>query len=145
MADYGATLDGVRGLLPHRELSAASQPTATQAEALLDRASGWVAARVGGAIALLPEAEAVRATELARTAVELGGAALIHDASHPATTGRGDSAYGPLLWTRFREALADLLGLLGLSDGAGGGGEVAAAREPLYRFPDPAFSREVGW
>lgn len=137
-ADYGQTLDGVRALLPHRSITTTSTPTEAQVTAMLNAAAAWVEARTQGRLEL---AEHASARPLAGHAVELYAAAQAEDATFPERADRASSSYGSVLWDRFRQALEDLLGALGLS----GEAVTTTAGAPAYAFPEPLFTRARGF
>lgn len=143
MARYGATVDGVRALLPHLEpLTAATVPTVGQVQEHVDRMSEVVAARVGEALATVVDADQLVAlTGLARAAVELGAAAWTEDARYPERAAMADTSYGQVLWSRYREVLEALLIALGVDVNAPGG----PTGVPVYNFPPPSRYAGMGF
>ncbi|HVL32574.1 MAG TPA: hypothetical protein VM600_03230, partial [Actinomycetota bacterium] len=78
-------------------------------------------------------------TGAARALVCTGAAAMYQDAAFPERSGRASDAYGEVLWTRFREGLADLVRRLGSDPAA------AVPGAPSYSFPDAMILRDQGW
>lgn len=140
---YGATVDDVRALLPHRRIDHTSKPSAEQVEGFLAFTASEVATRVTLLTLAGASTTVIAAAELmGKGLTALGAAAMAEDAGHPEQTGRGASSYGGVLWERYTGRLDGLADLLDIDEDAGGGGGdgpggVAAA--PAYSFPDPTF------
>lgn len=144
---YDAALPGVRALLPHRRIAPDTRPDEGAVELFLERVSGQVRARVGD---LTAYADGAAYADAARLAVELGAAAMAEDAAFPERASTADSDYGAVLWTRYREALADLVAILNLEEAAGGssGGGVevpVVSGRAVASFPEPLLRREVAF
>jgi hypothetical protein len=139
MADYAATIEGVRALLPHRAIGPGSKPSEGQVNRFLEAGSRWVTARAGVLTAGTP------AYNHARTIVELRAAAMAEDAAFPERSGRAGSGYGEVLWERANEALEELLEVIfDPGDPDAGGVEGPLADTPAFSFPEPAWRRSVG-
>lgn len=145
VAPYGAVVEDVRGLLPHRSISAASRPTAAQVAAFLAITSNWVANRLGDVTGLTPAQQAA-AVANARGLAALGAAALTEEAGAPERAGMADAGYGGWLWARFKEGIDEALEAVSKpTQDPGGGGEAPAGDHPAIVSPLPLFSRDVGF
>lgn len=142
---YGATLDGVRGLLPHRTLNPSTKPSEEHAARWLTSTSGRVATRIRRVYDLLDDEGKHDVDVLAANVVELAVAAMVEDAAYPERAGVADTSYGAVLWTRHREALGDLYAALGIDDGDAGVGSDATVGAPSFVFPEPLFRRDERW
>lgn len=140
---YGASVDGVRGLLPHRTLNPASKPSEGNAARWLVQQGARVRARIGVAYDALGVDERAGVDVLAAGVVELAVAAMVEDAAYPERAGVASTGYGEVLWARSREAWGDLLAALGVDEGEAGTGQ--AAGEPAFTFPEPLFRRDERW
>lgn len=142
---FGASVDGVRALLPHRRIDETSRPSLADVERFLAQGSGWVALRLGYPTsfeALDPDDQRPHFEALAAGLVELYAGAFAEDAAHPEQAGPGESSYGSILWERFLRGIDELLEALGKATDTGGGGEEPAAGHPgtvAYSFPPPTF------
>lgn len=140
-APYGASVPGVRGLLPHRTITNASKPSEEDVARFLSGIGGKVYARVARALAAVEDTdETAELTELARQSIELGAAAMTEDAAFPERAGVAGTGYGEVLWVRHRDTLADLLAGLGID--ATEGTVVAVVDDPVGVFPEPLFTRD---
>jgi hypothetical protein len=142
---FGASVDGVRALLPHRRIDETSKPTEEQVERFLASGSGWVSVRLGypTSFAALDAEATTTFEELAAGLVELYAGAFAEDAAHPEQAGPGESSYGSILWERFLKGVDELLEALGkATDGGAGDGELPVGQAPgsiAYSFPPPTF------
>lgn len=140
---YGATVEQVRGLLPHRLISATSRPTAAQVAAFLSITSAWIAARLGDTTALAADVEAALVANATGLAV-LGAAALTEAAGAPERTGMADGGYAGWLWDRYKEGIDEELEALGKATDAGPGDIPAPVGDrPATIAPDPLFYRDT--
>lgn len=138
---FGASVDGVRALLPHRTLGPTSKPSEAQVETFLDGGSGWVRARIGatraGELDAASEDDPLR--DWARSLVELYAGAFTEDASFPERAAPGETTYGGVLWERFLRGLDELLEAMGLPVEPGAGEPGAAVGAVLTNFPAPVL------
>jgi hypothetical protein len=140
--DFGASLEGVKALLPTTELDDDTRPTAQQVRGFIDGIGALVSARIGDLATVSADRRDV--FELAaRGVVHLGAAAMAEDAAHPSMTGPDDTSYGSVLWERYREQLDDLAALFASEDG--GGPLVGGGGEPAVSAPPPLFRRDTGF
>lgn len=137
--DYGASVEGVRALLPHRGISETTKPSDQQVERFLEAASRWVTARAGA----LDPASALYAH--ARTATELRAAAMAEDAAYPERSGRAGSGYGEVLWARANEALEEIVEVIGPEPIIDPTDPTTAGKRPAFSFPEPAWRRTAGF
>jgi hypothetical protein len=159
---FGASLDGVRSLIPEAKLPDTLPPgtrgvTSGQAAAWLGDLSRRVALRLTGweQLRFTPTAEDV---ELARPTPRDQFIAAARDLVHTATASyveaarfpeRAENGYPAVLWRRFEEGLTGLAEWLDLqlnppADGDGGGGAVegGGASVPAWAFPPASFRPE---
>lgn len=136
---FGASLDGVKGLLPTRTFSSTSMPTIDQVERFIYEIAAEVVLRVGD-LSDLPESIRDRAVEYARSAIHLGAAASAEDAGHPEAS--QDSGYGDRLWERYERAMTTLAEVVdGAVDGdLPDGGTSGSAG---HTFPPPLFTTRM--
>jgi hypothetical protein len=137
---FGASIEGVRALLPHKTIGPTSRPTEAAVETYLEGGAGWVSARIGPGNTALLVADDPR-TEWARSLVELYAGAFVEDAAFPERAAPGDTSYGGVLWERFLRGLDELLEALGEPVEPGGEGEEpgAVVGPLLYSFPAPVL------
>lgn len=165
---FGATVAGVRALLPQVNIVAATPEhvavsvvntaiTEAQVRAWLIEDTAHVARALDGYLRLSDEQQDGAPGDRANLAASARSVVLDRTASrteaalHPARTSTDEASYAGVLWTRAREALAELTawleGRLRGTDpaadpgqtptGAGGGSYVSA--------PPPAFTRGMGF
>lgn len=144
---YGATVDDVRLLLPHRTIDTTSAPSVAAVTGYLRDVAARVATRLGTVDAWAVDADTV--VTAARGLVALGAAAYADDASYPERASTvGSSRYGAVLWERFTTGLAELEDDVAGDPGAGGGTvSPMAARTnlPAIRTAPPLFTRALGY
>lgn len=138
---YGASLDEVKALLPHRRNWLDARPTEDDVLTFLTLMGGHVGAAVGD-IPVLPADVAGRLSTLARRAVVLAVAAQTEAAGTPERANPNDaSSYANWLQARADEALVLAVEFAaGLVSGDGPPGAELEVSEPAWSFPDP-----VGW
>lgn len=144
---YGATVEDVRALLPHRRIDATTRPSAEQVEGFLAFTTAEVGARIDVlTIAGASPAVIARAEGAARGYVAMGAAAMAEDAGHPEQAGRGASSYGGVLWERYTERLEGIVGFLDLDEGDAGGPGVGSSSDlPAHSFPEPRMRATTGF
>lgn len=138
MADYGASVAGVRRLLPTVDIEASSEPSESDVQAWLAEFTGNVARRLGN-VSALTEAQVGEITVAARGLVHLGVAATVYDAHFPERAGLTDQSYGQVLWGRYSDGLDELDAEVEALTGEEAAGGADASGVPLYYFPEPAF------
>lgn len=144
----GASLDGVRALLPGQPFDSTTRTTS----AGVDRFLRAAIARVNLRFDALEVNDPDRATALRPWAAQLAetaAAAWADAAARPETADPNDaSSYAEWLWRRFTEGLEELAALVDV-DGDGDIDEPppasGAAGSPAHSFPSPAFSRDTGF
>lgn len=132
MPDYGATIAGVKALLPSRVIGDDTAPS----NANLVSWIGEISDRVTGVIGEIEESS--RFWAAARAVVHIGVAATYWDAAFPEHSGV-DGRYGTVLWERFEKELARLQKAMGDDP------DTADPTDPSYCFPDPMFIRAQGF
>lgn len=144
---FGATVDGVRALLPHRRIDATSKPSEADVAVHIGIAGNWLAGRIRGldlttVIGEEPPGTPLTLADQARSLVELGAASLAEDASFPERAAKTDSSYGTVLWDKFLAGIDELLEAAGVApDGDGGPAPGVEIDSPAYYFPEPMFRR----
>lgn len=134
-ANYDATVDSVRGLIPHRRITDASKPSTEEVEGFLAAIAQEVALVVEELEARGYSATSVtRARTFAKGLVALGAAAMTEDAAHPERTGRAGSSYGEVLWERYTGRLTSFVDLLNFDEDEGEGG--AGFGSAGHTFPE---------
>lgn len=139
---FGATIEGVRGKLPHFLIDRTSNVTIRQVDGYLDDISAQVSFRIGDYTHTIADQGLVgRVTAMAKYVVELGAAATAQDAGFPANASPNQSEYGTKLWERYNAALVELVQVVndatpGTDPGAGGdsGGTIGVVSSgPVFR------------
>lgn len=140
---YGATVDGVRDLLPHRTIDATSKPNEADVVGYLAAVGARVAVRLGpssGWAAGTVEADVITA---ARGLVELGAGAYTDDASFPERASTvGSSRYGAVLWERYKDGLDELVRVVRPPAAPG---TVTTTGAPAIITRPPLFTRAGGY
>lgn len=151
---YGAGIEGVRALLPHRVIDALSEPTETQVLTWIEEGSGRVFARVGS-LTVLPNDPveelgdlSIRAWGLlaAKHASELYAAGMTEASGAPELARPNDTtSYAAWLMAQYEAAVLELIELIDRNAGGDGvppedaalvdGGAIAYAFPPVT-FPD---------
>jgi hypothetical protein len=128
VADYGATLEGVRAHLPLRKIQESGPGvTTTQVEGFIRDVSAWVDNRVG-------PLDGDPALSMAKSLVEIGAAAWAENGMFPERSGKAESTHGDRLLELFFKGLEELL--VSLSGARAG---------PQWSFPPPLFTRDAGY
>jgi hypothetical protein len=139
---FGATVEGVRGKLPHFLIDRTSVVTIRQVDGYLDDISAQVGLRIGDYTHTIADQGLVgRITAMAKYVTELGAAATAQDAGFPANASPNQSEYGTKLWERYNAALVELVQVVndatpGTDPGAGGdsGGTIGVVGSgPVFR------------
>lgn len=139
MADlFGATVDDVRALLPHRTIDVHTRPSLEAVGRFLTGSSARVAARIGTPGTVTATLEAA-----ARNVVAHMAAAMAEDAAFPERAAVADTDYGNVLWTRATLLLGELLTAAGVDPTEPGGGLTATGA--AASFPAPLWARSVGF
>ena len=106
---YGATIDGVRGKLPHRTISTTTKPNQAQVDQFLTEISNRVAARIGAVDTILDVDRRAQITAAAQGLVHLGAASLTEAAGAPEhADSEAQTSYSSWLWARFESGLTEL-------------------------------------
>lgn len=135
---YGASVDGVEGILTTQVFDDTTRPTRHQVEGFVATVSGLVRAAVGS----LQWLDADRRTEVeqaARGIVEIGAASLADAAGHPHAAGPDERSFSDNLWSRYKSELERLR--KGLEEEKAGSGGVDAPARPAVSGPPPLFRR----
>lgn len=135
---YGATVDDVKALLPHRRWTAGTKPDMVDVERFIVSVASILDLHVDDLPARLLPAVGDRLVALARRAVVLGAAAHAEAAGTPERANpNSTSSYAEWLMERYLEAVAAAESFA--ADLAGGEtpGSVDEP-EPAWSFPDPA-------
>ena len=146
MPDFGASVDGVRGLLTNVTIARATRPNEAQVGEWIDQFTARVSARIdaaGGYTGLTTD-QVGTVTQAARQLVELAAGSFAVDAAHPDRAAKADTRYGAVLWQRYVEGrdelLADLAAMHDQADSGAGGDEA-----PIGAFPPPMFTLDRGY
>lgn len=154
---YGASLGGVRALLPHRDIDATTKPNVDQVEGFLAGAAGRVFAAIGSLDGLPTDpidalgGDSVLdvATRLARHLVHLDAASLVEASSSPELARPNDTtSYADWLQQLYTTVLAQLTALVDrYLPGAGipADGADATAGEPAWSFPRAGVTETTGF
>lgn len=144
---YGATVEDVRALLPHRRIDATTRPSAEQVEGFLAFTTAEVGARIDVLVAAGASAGVIaRAEGVARGLVAMGAASMAEDAGHPEQTGRGASSYGQVLWDRYTARLEGIVEFLDLDVADDGGPGLGSSSDlPASSFPEPRMRATTGF
>lgn len=140
---YGATVEGVRDLLPHRTIDASSSPSEADVTGYLVAVGARTAARLGPPTSWPADVDPAVVNDAARGLVELGAAGYTDDASFPERASTvGSSRYGAVLWERYREGLDDLVRIV---NPPAGPGAVNTTGRPAIHTAPPLFTRAGGY
>lgn len=143
VADYSATVDGVRALLPDVVIDEDSKPSEEQVgEWVLDY-TATVAGRIGSLDAITDEDVVADVERRARNLVHLAAGAQTEDAVHPSGASTTESSYGEVLWERYKEGLeqlaTDVAVIIGQSSSS------PNRDRPRGVYPPTSFPDRVRW
>lgn len=159
---FGASVDGVQGLVPEARLL--EQPPASptsrgvtrgQVEGWLEELTGVVELRLDGWRGLRAEASPeevaagvdaprVRLVRWARAAIQTAAASYVEAARFPERASKADTSYAEVLWRRYESLIADLATWLtdALEDGTPGG-DVTGTGGAAGSFPPASFTPDT--
>lgn len=141
-ADFGASVEGVRALLPQLTISETSEPSESDVERYIKAAAGHVSVRIGAPIPADVDSDEYA---WAQGLVELGAAAYTQSAGFPERAAQAGDSYGEILWNRFLEGIDEFLEARGESTGSGDGVGRASPDLPTASFPPALFHRDQGF